>query len=130
MSGAVTPDDVNRAIVLAWIASLFIAAALTFPVFLLHRRLIGGTNMHVLAAVVAITCLLAVYFLAGMSLMRLVSFQLNRLTADSDTKFSITSIYYHPGFAIKLSLVGVVIITWAALTLRNRRIAASSRTVA
>jgi hypothetical protein len=118
----VTPEDLNRAIVVAWVAALFIAAVLTVPVFLLHRRVVRSTNMHSLGAVVAIPCAIAVYAVAGMSFLGLVDSQMRRAElAESGHTFSAASILYHPGLTIKLSLVGTVLITWMVLMWWDRR---------
>ena len=129
-SGELTPDVVNRAVVLAWTASLFIAAMLTVPVFLLHRHPLRSTNMRALSAVLAIPCALAVYVLAGISLVGLVDLQLRPEPAQSGNDFSLMSIHYHPGLRIKLSLLGTVVATWVGLVWRQRVKIGSPPTVA
>jgi hypothetical protein len=118
----VTQDDLTRTVDVAWVAALLIAAVLTVPVFLLHHRLVRTTNMRVLAAVVAIACSLAVYFLAGVSFIGLVDFQMRRAEpAESGHQFSAMSSFYQPGLTLKLSLLGAVMITWIVLLWWDRR---------
>jgi hypothetical protein len=118
----VTPDEFNRVVAIAWMSSLAIAAVLTVPAFLLHRFLIRTTRMLVVSAVVALASAAFVYFLAALTLMVLVSLQLRPPRNETGSEFTIVSIYYHPGLAIKLSILGAVIVTWLALALWKRRV--------
>jgi hypothetical protein len=105
---------------IAWGASVLLAATLTVPVFALHRELSRVTRMRVLAVVVTIPLVIGIFFAAAMSLVVLVDHLTRPRLAEGDD-FMIMSVPYYPGIVIRLSLLATVPLTWLGLALWNRR---------
>jgi hypothetical protein len=122
-AGEVTPDAFNRVVLIAWVASLFVAVSMTIVAFLLHRLLMRPTRLRVLSGVLAVANVAFIYFSAGMSLMAFVNMQLRPASRERGSDFSMISIHYHPGIVIKVSLLGAVIVTWLVLTAWKSRTA-------
>ena len=116
----ITPAELDAAARIAWAASFLIAAALTIPVFLVHRVLVKRTGMRAVSLLVAAVLLVPVYASAAMALMWLVNFALDDRTQVGST-FTLGIVYYHPGLLTKLSLLAAIALTWSVLAWRFAR---------